>query len=101
MKFQVKLSKSSQNLHVLGDIDFRRILGGFGEGFERPKPSIFAVFSIKTGSKNEDVFWKAKKSSFEASRGLEALFLELFSGLCGPGGKEKGWGEGNLAGNLA
>ena len=43
-KFQLKLSKSSQNLDVLEDIDLGRIWGGFGEGFGRPKSSIFACF---------------------------------------------------------
>ena len=28
-------------------IDFGAVLGGFGEGFGRPKPLIFAVFSMK------------------------------------------------------
>ena len=46
-------TKIDEKLHVLGDIDFGCILGGFGEGFGRPKTSIFAVFSNKNRRQND------------------------------------------------
>ena len=42
IKIRAKIDEKS---HVFWDADFGRILGGFWEGFGRPKSSIFAIFS--------------------------------------------------------
>ena len=60
--------KIDEKMQVLWDIYFEGILDGFWECFGRPKPSIFAIFSRKNGSKKQKDFWKAKKSHFEASK---------------------------------
>ena len=39
-------TKIHAKLHVFLNIDFEDILGGFGEGFGRPKSSIFALFLL-------------------------------------------------------
>ena len=39
-------AKIDEKSHVFGDLDFERILGGFWEGFGKPKSSIFALFSV-------------------------------------------------------
>ena len=44
--FFKKLSKSSQNLHAFWGLDFGMVLGGFWEGFGRPKSSIFQFYSM-------------------------------------------------------
>ena len=41
--FRAKIDEKS---HVFWNLDFDRILGGFWEGFGRPKSSIFAHFSM-------------------------------------------------------
>ena len=43
--------KFDEKMHVLCYIDFEGILDGFWEGFGKPKPMIFAIFSRKIGSK--------------------------------------------------
>ena len=58
-KNQAKVDEKS---HVFWNIDFDRILRGFWEGFDRPKPLIFAFFSAFFRSKFSMIFWKAKKS---------------------------------------
>ena len=54
--------KIDKKLHVFWDIDFQCILGGFWEGFGRPKSSIFAIFTRKNGreAKNEMIFGRLK-----------------------------------------
>ena len=39
--------------------DLEGFLGGFGDGFGRPKSMIFGDFSRKNGSKKQEDFWKA------------------------------------------
>ena len=38
------LQKIDEKTHIFGNVDFKSILGGFGDGFRRPKSSIFASF---------------------------------------------------------
>ena len=73
------------------------ILKAFWEGFGKPKSSIFQFFSIKNGSKISDAFWKAKKSSFEASR---ANCGQSAAVRAGPGEGIIGWGPGSSGRNL-
>ena len=51
LRFMLFLSKITQKLHVFWDIVFKGILGGFWDGFGRPKSMIFPIFSRKNGSK--------------------------------------------------
>ena len=76
IKIRAKIDEKS---HVFWDLDFDRILGGFWEGFGRPKSSIFAfffdVFSMsffKRGSEGEKIDQKCEKTK---------LFRFLASGL--------------------
>ena len=54
--FRAKIDEKS---HVLGDIDFGWILGGFWEGFGKPKSLISALFSIFFRSIFLTIFLKA------------------------------------------
>ena len=52
--------------------DLEGFLGGFGEGFGRPKSLIFALFSMFFRSRFWSAFPKAKKSSPETEKGAES-----------------------------
>ena len=52
--------KIDEKLHVLGHVDFGRILEGFRERFGRPMSLIFAVFWNFFGSKILMSSWKGK-----------------------------------------
>ena len=69
---------------------FGRVLGG-----QNSRISLF--FRHFFDAKFRVQFGRAKNRKKSA----QDDFIPNFGGLCGPGGKEKGWGEGNLAGNLA
>ena len=58
---------------------------------------IFAVFSIKNGSKKREHFWRTKKSSFEASKANCGPSAAV---CAGPGEGIKGWGKAQGAGIL-
>ena len=81
---------SREKLYVFLDIDFGRILEGFWEGFGRPKSLIFAFFSSFFRCKILIATWKGKKSK---KKGHKKIFPFFLSGMCGPGGKDIGWGE--------
>ena len=52
--------KIDEKMHVLWDIDLEGILGGFWEGFGRPKSMIFAFFREKMEAKNKMIFGRQK-----------------------------------------
>ena len=87
IKIRAKIDEKS---HVFWDIDFEGILGGFWDGFGRPKSMIFGVFSRKNGRKKQEDFRKAKKLHFEAS---EANCGRSAAVRAGPGEGTKGWGK--------
>ena len=51
-----------EKTHVVEDLDCDSIFGGFGEGFGRPKTSIFAVFWKKNRRQKNMASWKAPGS---------------------------------------
>ena len=59
---------------VLGKPVFETILGGFWEGFGKPKSSIFALFSSFFRCKIWSAIWKGKKSKKNSFQDDEALF---------------------------
>ena len=67
-KYTKTVAKTLEKIEVFWNIDFEGVLKGFGDGFGRPKSSIFAVFSRKNASKKQEDFWKAKKSHFERKK---------------------------------
>ena len=81
-------TKIHEKSYVFWDIDFGWILGGFWEGFGRPKSLIFALFSSFFRCKFLNATWKGKKSK----KWTQNHFTHLFGGrCCGPcrlGGKD-------------
>ena len=77
----IKAVKKPAKFACFEDIDFGRILGGFGEGFGRPKSSIFAFFSMFFRSRFGSVFRMAKKSSPDAEKDTEGNIFEPGSGV--------------------
>ena len=80
-------------MHVFWGLDFGRVLGGFWEGFGRPKSSIFALFSQFFRCKILNATWKGKKSKKRANKRPGSNFAAVRAGL---GGRILGWGEGKL-----
>ena len=88
-----KRAKINEKSHVFWDIDFDRILTWFWEGFDRLKSSIFAFFSIFSRFKILNATWKAKNRKKDS----KFFFPPHVGDLCGPGGKDLGWGEACLS----
>ena len=77
IKIQAKIDEKS---HVFWNFDFERILGGFWEGFGRPKSSIFALFSMFFRCHFSSAVRKSKKPTKMGQQDTESDFLELGSG---------------------
>ena len=73
-------------------------LRGFGEAKILDVRHFFVIFSMQNFKCNLEGAKIEKKTPTRAIIPRSSL---RFGGLCGPGGKQKGWGEGNLAGILA
>ena len=84
--FRAKIDEKS---HVFWDIDFGWILGGFWEGFGKPKSLIFALFSMFFRSIFLTIFLKAKKSQKRALQDRRALILGRACGMSGLRGREE------------
>ena len=72
-------------------------MGGFWEAKILDFRTFFVIFSMQNLECNSEGQKIKKKANKRGGYGI----LGRFGGQCGPGGKEKGWGEGNLAGILA
>ena len=84
-----KRTKTDEKSSVCWRLDFGSILGGFGEGFGRPKSLIFAYFSMFFRSIFRTAFWKAKKSKKKASAGGPPEILGRPGGMCGARGRDR------------
>ncbi len=91
-----KYKKVEEKLHVFWEYDFRRILGGFWEGFGKPRTSIFALFSMIFRSKIWKTFWKAKKSKKRASGRGPSSILGRPGGMCVARGRDREGVSGDL-----
>ena len=85
--FQAKINEKS---HVFWDFDFKWILGGFWEGFGRPKSLIFALFSMFFRCRFSSALRKAKKSTKMGQQDTESDFWGLGSGDPQAAGERKG-----------
>ena len=83
-------AKIDEKLHVFWDVDFERILGGFGQGFGRPKSLIFALFSMFFRCHFTGAVGKAKKTTKMSQQDAESDFLEPGSGDPQAPGERKG-----------
>ena len=83
-------AKFDEKSHVFWNIDFERILGGFWEGFGKPKSSIFALFSMFFRCHFSSAVRKAKKTTKMGQQDAESNFLTLGSGDPQAGGERKG-----------
>ena len=83
-------AKIDEKSHVFWDIDFDRILGGFWEGFGRPKSSIFAHFSMFFRCRFSSALRKAKKSRKNAKKPNFSAFWRRVCGGPPPPGERKG-----------
>ena len=89
-RFRKKMLKSPQKSNVFWDIDFGWILGGFGEGFGRPKSSIFAFFSMFFRCHFSSAVRKAKKSTKNVKKTNFSAFWRRVCGGPPPPGERKG-----------
>ena len=80
-------AKIDEKLHVFGKLVFERILGGFWEGFGRPKTLIFQYFSCFFRSKIWNDIRKGKKSKKNVHKSYVAGFRGLDSGGPPPPGE--------------
>ena len=81
--FQAKINEKS---HVFWDFDFKWILGGFWEGFGRPKSLIFALFSMFFRCLFSSAVRKAKKSTKNAKKpNFSAFWRRVCGGPQAPG----------------
>ena len=78
--------KNLEKIDVFWDFVFGGILGGFGEGFGRPKTMIFALFSVFFRSHFGSAFRRRQKSAQVGPEDAESANLDLDSG----GGKAPG-----------
>ena len=76
-----------EKLHVFWDLDFDRILGGFWEGFGRPKSSIFALFSMFFRCHFSSALRKAKKLRKNVKKPKFSAFWLRVGGVLGPPGE--------------
>ena len=83
-------TKIYEKLHIFWDLDFEWILGGFWEGFGRPKSSIFAFFSMFFRCHFSSAVGKAKKTTKMGQQDAESNFYTLGSGDPQAGGERKG-----------
>ena len=79
-------------MHVFWDVDFGWILGGFWEGFGRPKSWIFDVFSNFFRCKNLSATWKGQKSKKQGNKSDHPLIIPSVWRSVRP------WGEGKRMG---
>ena len=87
--FRAKIDEKS---HVFWNLDFKWILGGFWEGFGRPKSLIFAFFSMFFRCRFSSAVGKAKKPRKNAKKtNFSAFWLRVCDGppLLGKG-KDRG-----------
>ena len=80
-------------MQVLWDIDFEGILNGFWEGLGRPKPMIFALFSMFFRSRFRSTLGKSQKWTQEAQQDGEGANLVADSGHPPPSWGEKKRGD--------
>ena len=79
-------AKIDEKLHVFGDVDFKRIWGGFWEGFGRPKSSIFALFSMFFRCYFSSALRKGKKLRKNAKKpNFSAFWRRVCGGPQAPG----------------
>ena len=79
-------------MHVLEDIDFERILGGFGEGFGRPKSLMFAVFFVIFSMQNLECNLEGPKIEKNANKSDHPLIIpSVWRSV-------RAWGEGKRMG---
>ena len=71
------MTKNLEKINVFGDLDLESILGGFWEGFGRPKTSIFALLGKFLGRLGRRET-KGKKKK-EKKKGREAPNTQLQS----------------------
>ena len=83
-------AKIDEKSHVFWNLDFGWILGGFWEGFGRPKSSIFAFFPMFFRCRFSSAVGKAKKSTKMGQQDTESANLTLGSGARDPPGERKG-----------
>ena len=96
--FRVEIHAKS---HVFWDIDFEGILGGFWEGFGRPKSSIFALFSMFFRSHFWSTLGKSKKSAQEAQKQQNSASWRSGCGDPQAPGERQREGNKNLTENLS
>ena len=90
MQQSIFQAKFDQKSHVFWSIDFDSILGGFWEGFGRPKSLIFALFSMFFRCHFTGAVGKAKKTTKMSQQDAESANLTLGSGDPQAAGERKG-----------
>ena len=93
--------KNLEKINVFWDFVFGGILGGFWEGFGRPKSMIFALFSMFFRCKIWIATWKGKKSKKKATKQqISASWRRVGGGPQAPG-ERKREGSKSLTENLS
>ena len=83
------MANNLEKIDVFWDLDLEGILGGFWEGFGRPKTSIFALFSMFFRSHFASAFRRGKISAQVGPKDGEGKILELGSGVRETPGERK------------
>ena len=96
LRHRVFRAKIAEKSHVFWTLDFDRVLGGFREGFGRPKSSIFALFSMFFRCHFSSAVRKAKKSTRNPKKPNFSAFWRRVGGVRGAPGERFREGYKNI-----